>query len=118
MYTIPENFNVNILKDKIINQICYAISQISLSWDEGCIRIMGPFSLTYRDDIHFFKEVYPVENDYQLLNLLEKKIIQIDIKDTRDALILHFENEFILTLYSDIKYESFEIDDNGSRLIF
>lgn len=64
------------------------------------------------------RKYIPIDQDYNLLLLLDKKIMNIDISDTRDSLMILFENGMSLTLYSDANYESFEVNFNSKRNIF
>ena len=79
---------------------------------------MGAFSILYDNKTYSYQEIYPIDQDYNLLLLLDKKIMNIDISDTRDSLMILFENGMSLTLYSDANYESFEVNFNSKRNIF
>ena len=118
MYEIPKEFDSQALIGKPIVQICYTINSVCLYWDGGYIQIMGAFSILYDNKTYSYQEIYPLDQDYNLLLLLDKKIMNIDISDTRDSLMILFENGMSLTLYSDANYESFEVNFNSKRNIF
>ena len=112
MYTIPRNFDISILKDKVLNQIAFGVNFITLFFNEGFIQITGSFSFNYNGRQDNYDEVYPVKNDFGLLQILEKKIINVKLNDKRDKLEINFEDGAILCLVGNEMYESFTINFN------
>ena len=79
---------------------------------------MGSFSIIQNNRTHLYQEIYPVDQDYNLMPLLDKKITNTAISDAMDSLTILFENGTTLILYSDINYESFEVNFASERYIF
>ena len=72
MYTIPEDFDLNILKDTTIIQVCFSVNTISLFFENiGFISIEGSFSLLHENKRYDYEEVYPVKRDFDILKLLQ-----------------------------------------------
>ncbi len=109
MYKIPENYNTSALKGQVIFQIAFGLNFISLFFDKGYIQFEGRFSITIGSQTHEFDEVYPINNDCGLLQLLEKSIIGVDVNKNRNILTLLFEKGLTLKLIGNPMYESFRI---------
>jgi hypothetical protein len=117
MYKIAEDINLNSLKNLIISQISFGLNYILLSMDDSSIQFSGPFLYKYNGMQFERDEVYPVNSDFGLLNLLEKEIEDIYCNDERTSLTIHFGDDFILCLKSNEMYESFEMNIDGKRVI-
>ncbi len=117
MYKIPEDFNVNSIKNDIISQIAFGLNFITLFFSNGLIQFSGSFSFLYDSRKHEYEEVYPVQDDFGLLNLLEKRIVQVSVNNERNVLILEFETGAILELISNKEYESFRLNIDGKEII-
>jgi hypothetical protein len=63
-------------------------------------------------------EVYPIENDFGILKLLEQKIKEILVDKSNNNLFILFENQISLTILASSNYESYTIktDDNSLRV--
>jgi hypothetical protein len=110
MYKIPLNFDVKSLEGKEVQQIGYASNVITIYFtDGGFIQIMGPFSLIHNNNVVKCNEIYPLNNDYGFLKLLDKKILESKSNEERDELSVKFENDYTLILESNDFYESFFI---------
>ncbi len=117
MYKIPENFNVNALQGEVIFQISYGLNFITLFFSKGFLQFEGKFVTIFKGHSQEYDEVYPVKNDFGLLQLLEQKIVDVNLSNGRNDLILLFENEFSLTLISNEAYESYTIRLNEEEII-
>lgn len=118
MYKVSESFDITILKGIVINQITFGLNFISLLFNRGFIQINGSFSISYSGKQYSYDEVYPVKNDFGLLQILENKVISILINDNRDEMEIEFENGLKLCLIGNEMYESFiiSIDENVVRV--
>jgi hypothetical protein len=116
MYKIPENFNISQLKGEVIFQIAFGLNFVSLFFDKGYINIEGSFFISINNQKNQFN-VYPIQNDFGLLQLLEKKIIEAETNIERDRLVLLFENEYSIELVGDIGYESYTIRIGEDEII-
>lgn len=115
MYSIPEDISEDFLKGATIEMICFNISQIYIHFSNKIqIIIEGQYSLRTVDDELVF-DVYPVTSD-NLLHLIDKRVIDVQIDDVRQNLFIEFESESILGVLSSSSYESFTIKI-GSRVI-
>jgi len=117
MYKIPNDLEIVKLKNELISQVCFGLNHIILFFSKGSIQISGSFSVCINGVTFSYLEVYPVNNDFGLLHLLEKRIVNVNIKDERTSLRLEFEGGIILNLKSNELYESFEINFDGRRVI-
>ncbi|MBP6184082.1 MAG: hypothetical protein KA479_04025 [Saprospiraceae bacterium] len=117
MYKIPEDFNLNSIQNEEISQIAFGLNFITLFLSNGFIQFSGSFSFFYSSRKHIYDEVFPVQNDYGLLKLLEKKIVKATINNERDALTLDFEEGIILELIGSKEYESFTINLAGKKIL-
>ena len=118
MYQIPHDFEITTLRNEVISHIAFGLNVITIFFHKGLlIQFSGPFSIHYEGKTFSFEEVCPVSNDFGLLQLLEKKIIDVSINEARTTLSLTFETEVIVSLLSDEWYESFEIHINERRII-
>ena len=118
MHKLSKEFDAKALISKTIVQVCYTINSVCIYWDGGYIQIMGSFSVLYNNKTYLYQEIYPIDQDYNLLLLLNNKIMNTDISDAMDSLTILFENGMSLTLYNDANYESFEVNINSERTIF
>lgn len=118
MYTLPLNFDLNSFKNVPIIQISFSINSINVFFDNGnFISINYSFAFTLKERRIFFEELYPINDDFNLLNLLEKRAINILIDDKRKCLTLHFEDNLILELIGDDNYESYILNVNKKEII-
>ncbi|OIP01217.1 MAG: hypothetical protein AUJ98_05200 [Bacteroidetes bacterium CG2_30_33_31] len=117
MNKIPEDFKIASLEGELISQIAYGINYISIFFDKGFIQIEGRFKLINRNIHAEYDELYPVNHDFGLLLLLEKKISKVIINKDRDRLALLFNMDLSLEIISDKEYESFRISISGNEYI-
>jgi hypothetical protein len=117
MYTIPYDFDTKELQNEIVYQISFGLNYISLFIAKGFIQFSGSFSFGIKSQIFEYDEIYPVQNDYGLLVLLEKKIKNVSINIDRTDLTLEFEEGYILNLIGSEEYESYIIQINDKELI-
>jgi len=105
------------LINETITQLLFGSNFISLIFENGYIQINNGFSLKVQNVYSIHDEIFPINNDFGLLILLEKKIIEVKITSENSTLILFFENEIELSLFKDIMYESYEVFFKGDRII-
>ncbi len=115
MYKIPENFNLECLKDSLITQITFGLNVIVLSYNNGFIQITGRFSIFSSGKLKNHDEVFPVRSDFGLLEILEKKILDVSINNSREELSIEFENGVILYLIGQEFFESYVVNINGNE---
>jgi len=117
MYSIPENFDPEKLTSRVIEQISFTLNSVCLSIGRGdFICINNSFYLEERG-INIFHEIFPVETDFGLLNLLEKKILRIEVSQNRKELLIFIENDSVLKLCNDDNYESYSIRLDNEDII-
>jgi hypothetical protein len=117
MYKLPEEINITKFKHQIVVQISFGLNYILLSLTNYSIQFSGPFLFRYGEKEYERDEVYPVNSDLGLLNLLEKKIEAIYCNSERTSLTIEFGKNSLLSLKSNEMYESFEINIDGKRII-
>jgi hypothetical protein len=117
MYKIPENYDFSVLKGEFINQIAFGLNTICIFFNKGFIQFTGSFSFRHLGKQFNYDEVYPVENDFRLLQILEKEITGITLANNREELKIEFEGETMLILIGDEMYESIIININGNEVI-
>jgi len=115
MYKIPKNNNYSVLNSKKIIQITFRLNVVVLFFENGFIQFSGSFSTENNGKCKNYDEVYPVNSDFGLLEILEKEITNIVISKNYDVLELEFENNFKLCIKSNEFFESFVININGSE---
>lgn len=111
MYKIPQTFDITKLQGRSVSGITFGLNIIHLSLDEtfGSIEITGNFSIDNGHHTCIYEEIYPITDDMGLLKLLEKSITLITINESRDTLVITFEDNSILTLIGNEYYESYSI---------
>lgn len=119
MYKIPHEYNVNKLTKSILTQVCYTKSTISIYFGIlGYITIWGNLTISFKNNLSFYNELYPIKNDLNLLNFLECEVTNITINNDRDTLKLYFDEIGFLEIMGDEFYETFSINiDNDEILI-
>lgn len=124
MYTIPINFDLNTLRGSIIIQICFTANTITFFFEKagsfekiGFINTEGSFAFLQKGKRSYYEEICPVQHDYGLLKLLEKKVIRAYTDEKRNDLTLEFEENMSLELIGNEVYESYTININGERII-
>lgn len=116
MYKIPETFDSSALVNETIFQVAFGLNYVAIYFNKGLIQISGGFSIRYLEKQFTYDEVYPVENDFGLLRILEKKIVRLDISDDREELKIEFEGNTILHLTANEMYESYLIVIDGNEI--
>ena len=117
MYKIPIDIDILKLQNDVVSQITFGMNYILISFNKGSIQFSGSFLFQFESKIYQRDEVYPVDFDFGLLKLLEKKIKNIFCNKERTSLTIEFEGNLVLFLKSDEMYESFEINIDGRRVI-
>jgi hypothetical protein len=106
MYRIPENISENFLEGAIVEMICFNISQIYIYFDNKVqIIIEGRYSLNVAGYENTF-DVYPVTSDNRLLQLINKRVMIVEIDNERKNLLIKFEEENTLAIVNNDSYES------------
>ncbi|MDQ1267169.1 MAG: hypothetical protein QG635_2323 [Bacteroidota bacterium] len=118
MYKIPVNYNIDELLGSSITQICFCSNLIHVILSNNIyIEIMGSFTLKIDERSKYYEEIYPITNDFGLLNLLDKEIKKVNTNNKRETLQLEFEEQMHLICHGNEYYESFIISINGSEII-
>jgi hypothetical protein len=118
MYKIPESFDFSHFKGKALNQVSFGQNVVIFFFSNDIyIQWSGRFSVFMGNAKIEFNEVFPVKNDFGLLSLLEKKVLNIYTDKTRSSLFIVFEDDCILEIYSDDSFESFTLYTNGIQVI-
>ena len=110
MYSIPGDFDLNQFNGAVVEQICFAINNISLMLDGSrYISLEGGFLIKSPGDEEVEINVYPVTTDNGLLKFLEQKIEKLSLDGVNNSLFIAFENKMSLTLLASDNYESYTI---------
>jgi hypothetical protein len=110
MYSIPKNFNLSQLNKALVQQVCFAANVISLMLENSrYISFEGEFILTDANGNANKFKVYPVENDFGILKLIEQEIIEITVSEPENDLHILFENKMSLIIIASKYYESYTI---------
>ena len=110
MYSIPSDFDLDQFKGAIVQQICFAQNVISLMLGASTyISFEGEFILTTENSKTNNHKVYPVVNDYGLLQLIKQEIKEISVKNSNSDLLILFGNNSSLTIIASKQYESYSI---------
>jgi hypothetical protein len=117
MYRIPKNFDLSKLRGKTISQVAFTINTISLYIENGNITFSGGFSLFTKKGILERHEVYPVQGDFGLIDLIEREITEAQTNNEDNELIIRFQDDTFLTLYGNENYESYSITLDGQEII-
>jgi hypothetical protein len=117
MYRIPERIDINKFKGLSLSQLAFGLNYILLVFDNCSIQFSGQFLFKFDGQEYEREEVYPVNSDFRLLNLLEKKIENIHCNQERTSLTIYFSQDSFLCLKSNEMYESFELNIEGERVI-
>ncbi len=119
MYKIPLNFDIQKLKEKQVQQICFSINSITISFGiDEFINIETDFSIIDKlGKCQVTSQLYPIASDYGLLQLLEKSIIDVATNELRDVLTLGFEEGMIIKLHGNPSFESFVIKLGSEKII-
>lgn len=118
MHKIPEDLDLNIIKGKTVNQVVFGLNAISILFSPKLfIQWSGGFSISILGKKNEFESVFPVQNDFGLLKLLEKEVVSVSISQNRDMLSITFNDNINLELISDIYYESFTVYINDKEII-
>lgn len=116
MYNIPENYNFDIFKGRIIQQVCYSINNIVISFDlELSIMFNTELKIKFEGKMYEYSNIYPINHDYLLLNLLEKTVNKIVVEG--DELLIILCDSTVVILYNNPHYESFSIMNGEDTLI-
>jgi hypothetical protein len=117
MYRLSEEIDICILEDQVLSQISFGINYIQLSFNNSSIQFSGPFLFKSGEQKHERDEVFPINSDFGLLFLLEKKIQSVNSNEEKTSLTLKFDENLFLVLKSNEMYECFEINIAGTRVI-
>jgi hypothetical protein len=122
MYSIPEDFELKKLKGTVVFVIGFSLNSITISLYNELFQAVGGIGIEGRFIVDFIGikveyNTFPVENDFGLLKLLNKKIINIYTNTLRTELTIEFENKLILFLLSDKMYESFSLSIGDKEII-
>lgn len=118
MYKIPENFDFSTLNGQTINQISFGQNVVTIFFSpEIYIQWSGRFKISKENGATDYEEVFPVKNDFGLLEFLEKKVETVGTDKNRNNLLLVFEDKTAIEIISDIAFEAFSLYINGSRIL-
>jgi hypothetical protein len=117
MYKIPKEIDVSTLKNEVVSQISFTLDHIFLSLNNSAIQFSGPFIFKFNGIEWKQEDVFPVNSDFGLLNLLGKKVQEIFCNNERTDLNIEFEDNLFLKLESNNSYECFELNIDGKRII-
>ena len=118
MYSIPDDFKIESLKDASVSQLSFSVNTITISFENSdFINIQGSFSISFDQEKFEYAEIFPVKEDLGFLRLLGKKVTNVELNLKRDTLKLEFEGNIILELVGTEMYESFTIGIQGKEAL-
>lgn len=118
MIPIPQDIEVDSLRECKVTEVCYSLSDITIYFDEtGYITICGYFTLIYGKQRHQYFKVAPVHTDYGLLMLLGKEVTEVFINSSRDGLTLEFDDGTLLELMGHKVYDSYTLHIKGREAV-
>jgi hypothetical protein len=110
MYKIPEEFDIKQFEGAAVQQVAFSINTISIQFERlGYLSMEGSFSFSIKGKVYHYENIYPVANDFRLLELLEKKVIEVKIDESRENLTFLFEAEIMLTAEGSKNFESYHL---------
>lgn len=118
MYKISKDFDFSLFQGKSISQICFGLNVITVFFsDDIYIQWSGAFEITRNKETKYYKETYPVQNDFGLLYYLNTTPTSICTDADRNNLLLIFDDDNSIKLFGDDAFESFTINVGEKRVI-
>lgn len=117
MYKFTSDFDYSLFVGQSIDEISFTKGTVLLIFQTIKLQLSGSFGLKINNQQTDFDEIFPIESDFQLLKILDKKIVSYSVSNDLDKLELIFSDNIILTLNNNPKYECFDIYHNSNRYI-
>ena len=119
MYIIPENIDLSKFLLNPITEISYTLSTINIMFENYhyYIQLYGPFNIKTNNKYIECTEIYPIKCDFELIQLIGKMIVNVEVNSDRDILSFTFEDNILLNLISSEYYESFRIFMNKEEIV-
>lgn len=114
MYGFPTDFDCREFIGKRLEMVCFNSTQIYLHFSDGLfVTINGEFSHELNENKKRYKlpVFYP-----NFINLCEEVVVEAFVEEEKN-LYLKFESQHVVCLYDDPKFEAYEINKNGKRMI-
>ena len=109
MIETSENFDISLIKGKVLNQICIGLYQVVLRFDDD-ISISCESKIYIFDDKTTKKVVFPPNTScVGILRLLGEKVVSVELNQNEN-LIITFPSKIVVEIEREIDgYESFQI---------
>jgi hypothetical protein len=114
MYGFPTDFDCKTFIGRNLDMVSYTSTQVHLNFSGGIfVTINGGFSHTAHGNERSLKMpvFYP-----EFIHLCDKAVIDAYVVDNKNLHII-FENQERICIYDDPNYESYEINQDGKRMI-
>lgn len=91
MLPIPHDIDLNSLREKIVTEVCYSATTITVHFqDTAYISIDGYFAFRYKKQRHEYYKLAPIKDDYNLLKLLGAEVTDVFLNSNRDGMTIKF----------------------------
>ncbi len=110
MLPIPNDIEVESLREMKVTEVCYAPDAITIHFDDvSFIEIKGYFALRIGKQRHEYYKLTPVNGDYGLLQLLGKEVAEVYLNGNRDSMTLEFDEDCRLELKGHMAEDMYTI---------
>ncbi|HEY9177402.1 MAG TPA: hypothetical protein VIN07_06905 [Flavipsychrobacter sp.] len=110
MLPIPNDIDVESLREKKITEVCYAQDAITIHFDSiSFIEIKGYFALRIGKQRHEYYKLSPINSDYGLLQLLGKEVAEVYLNGNRDSMTIEFDEDCRLELKGHMAEDMYTI---------
>lgn len=122
MYKLDATFDHISLLDSIVVSVSYFVSEIRILFSNNSkykeIVIFGSLCIEIKGEKRHFNEIYPINEDYGLLNIIDRKVTEVKINDSRTELSIFFGEHIVISIENDDFFETLHIrDGDGKTLI-
>jgi ABC-type molybdate transport system ATPase subunit len=117
MYRISTKINVNHLEGKLVQQISFSKSTITLLFEGGFLSFTGGVRITDGARDIFISDVYPSNKNCDILTILENKIVSARINESRSQIDLTFEGQIQISFIGNENFETLTLRLDGEESI-
>jgi len=117
MYRISNKINVSNLEGKLVEQISFSRSTITLLFEGGFLSFTGGVRITNGARDLFISDVYPSNKNCDILTILENKIVCARINESRSQIDLTFEGQIQVSFIGNENFETLTLSLDGEESI-
>ena len=117
MIESSENFDITLIKGKVLNQVCIGLYQVILNFDDD-ISISCESKIYIWDNKITKEMVFPSHiGTMRILKLLGQQVVDVEL-DKNETLLLTFSGEIVVEIECENDgYESFQISIGKNFMI-